>query len=377
MKVVIVTNLYPLPWEPNRATFNKHQFRWLSRNNEVLILVLVSWIAAFKHRHLMQREKIGNITVSYVPYFFTPKVFRFSYGIWVFLALLLRWREIRAFSPKVMLCSWAFPDGVGAALLGKIMRLPVVLKVHGSDVNEYLQSYSRRLQILWAVRQAKAVIAVSQALRNTLVESGADGNKVHVVYNGVDKTIFRAIASGEAATKLGVAPDRHIILFVGNLKRDKGCMTLLEAYKPLAESDGSLDLVYIGQGECRELIKAESERAGLSQRVKLLGSLNQEQIALWMNVSKLVALPSKNEGVPNVLLEAMSCGTPVVATRVGGIPEVVAPSCGVLCELGNQEHLTAALREVLGTLADRAGIEACMADKSWDVNVARVEAILS
>jgi glycosyltransferase involved in cell wall biosynthesis len=376
MNILIVTNLYPLPWEPNRATFNKHQFRHLGRKNKILLMVLVPWLVAVKNWKLLVPEQNGSFDVRYVPYFFTPKILRATYAIFVFLALLGKIRAIKTFKPDCLFSSWAYPDGVASTLLAKLLNIPVLIKVHGSDINEYFTSAMRRAQILWSMRQSRGVVAVSKALQSKLVESGLALNKVHVIYNGIDRTIFFPRNFAETCAELGLEQSRKRILFVGNLKRDKGCVTLLEAFQQLVIDDAAVDLYYIGSGECSSVLKDMTNNTNLQERVFQLGSMDQQKISKWMNVANVVALPSKNEGVPNVLLESMACGVPVVAFSVGGIPEVVAKGCGRLCELGDISSFVDCLRDVMSWKGETAAISASVQEMDWGTNIAKIEAII-
>jgi glycosyltransferase involved in cell wall biosynthesis len=373
MKLLVVTNLYPLPWEPNRATFNKQQFARLAKNNQLLLLVLVPWLDAIKNRHLMAQQAHEGIELKFVPYFFIPKLFRFSYSAFVLLSLLTNFPRILRFKPDGLLASWAFPDGVAATLLGNLLNIPVVLKVHGSDINEYLHFFLRKVQILWAISRAHKVMAVSKALKEKLVKSGVPTTKIEVIYNGIDKSIFFPGNYAAACEMLGLDENRKRILFVGNLKKDKGCLALLEGFRELVVSDTSVDLCFIGQGACKAELQEASREAGLRGRVHLLGVMNQKEIANWMRASSVVALPSKNEGVPNVLLEAMACGLPVVATSVGGIPEVVAASSGYLSEYGDNKALIENLKKAVQQTHDREKIAESVMAVDWTENVMQVE----
>lgn len=374
MKVLVITNLYPLPWEPNRGVFNKHQFAWLERSNDLKIVVLVSWLDALKNRSQLKNNSAGN-KVSYLPYFYTPKVLRALYPLFILFSLLLNFRAYKRFNPDRLLCSWAFPDAVAGTWLAKFLRVPAVIKVHGSDVNEYLKFPLRRTQIIWAASQASAVVAVSNALKQCLVANGAEENRIKVVYNGVDKAIFREMDYTAVCSELGVSPDRKRILFVGNLKRDKGCVELLEAFKAVAPRDADCDLIFIGKGACHEIISNEAGTLG-EGRVKLLGVLPQQQIVKWMNASRVVALPSKNEGVPNVLLEAMSCGVQVVASNVGGVAEVVDPRAGQIYEWGDRERLVECLMNAVRQRGQSPVIAETAARFTWERNETEMNKIL-
>ena len=146
-----------------------------------------------------------------------------------------------------------------------------------------------------------------------------------MIYNGVDHQKF-----GVDSERPYSAP---YVLYVGNLKADKGVMELYQGFAQIAASQPQLHLVYAGTGAMKAAIEQQAQRDGLTQRVIWLGSVAHDDLPAWISHAQLLALPSYAEGVPNVVLGAMACGTPVLATRVGGIPEVVNEAiCGVLIE---------------------------------------------
>lgn len=369
MKVQILTNLYPLPWVPNQASFNRQQFQYLSRHCPVRITVLIPWLERFKHRNVtLIPITEGNLQLSYRSYFYVPGFARWSYAATMLFSLLLERKNIRNFSPDCLLLSWAYPDGVAGTMLAKLLGLPVVIKIHGSDINMHLSHASRAKQILWAMMRAQQIVSVSKALANRLVDAKIPADKIQVIYNGVDKELFKPLPRHSVVTQLQLATNRRIILFVGNLKREKGCVDLLDAFAAISANNPEVDLYYIGSGSLAKLLLAGAKEQELQSRVMLLGSLSHEQLALWMNAATIVSLPSYNEGVPNVLLEAMACGTPVVATAVGGIPEVVPKQAGILVEVGDVAGLAGALTKALSTEWEEKDIVNSVSSFDWNTN---------
>lgn len=369
MKVQIITNLYPLPWAPNQASFNRQQFQHLSEKCPVRITILIPWVERFRHRNVSLKPVTeGNLQLSYRSYFYIPGLARWSYAATMWFSLLLESRRIREFSPDCLLLSWAYPDGVAGTMLAKILGLPTLIKIHGSDINMHLSHASRARQILWAMGRAQQIVSVSQALVTRLTDAGIPAAKSKVIYNGVDKELFQPMHRHRAVAQLQLAADRRILLFVGNLKQEKGCVDLLDAFAAISATIPDVDLYYIGAGSQAELLLARATEQELQSRVILLGSLSHAQLALWMNAANIVSLPSYNEGVPNVLLEAMACGTPVVATAVGGIPEVVPKQAGILVEPGDIAGLTAALVEAFATEWKEEEIVNAVTSFDWETN---------
>jgi glycosyltransferase involved in cell wall biosynthesis len=217
---------------------------------------------------------------------------------------------------------WAYPDGWAAVHLGHRAGLPVVLKVVGSDIL-LLSKYPRRERgTLDALRQADAVIAVSRDLAERLAGYGIDPDKVHVVYDGVDKTLFHPGPRFEARSRIGLPGDEPLLLFVGNLVPVKGLDILIEACGQLADRGTAFTCLLVGEGSLRTQLERQARLRGLEERVRFMGSVPNDRLPDWYRAASVVLLSSHSEGVPNVLLEAAACGTPFVASRVGGIPEI-------------------------------------------------------
>lgn len=367
MNVLVVTNLYPLPWEPNRASFNRQQFERLAEKCGVSILVPVAWLDFFKHRQALKEAESERI--KYGCFFYTPKMLYGWFGRFMDWSLRLgahRWLKEQRFD--VVLGSWAFPDGYAARNIALRAGKPYVIKVHGSDIN-LLESGSQRTRATLKTCQGAAqVVAVSDALRHKLVSMGVAEKNITRIYNGVDEQLFYPEPrNGEP-----------YILFVGNLKRDKGVLDLLEAYKAYRARGGNYALHYVGDGPEKVRLKSMIETYGLETHVVLHGALQHSVVAQVIRQSCSLVLPSYHEGVPNVLLEAASCGVPVLATSVGGIPEVVkSEKTGLLSEPGDIRALTDGLLKV--TDAARWNAEEIVRHArqfSWPQNVAALQSVI-
>jgi len=356
--MVIISNLYPLPWEPNRAKFNHQQFALLKTEYQLSILVPVAFPEWFKHRSQIQQSD----EFRYLPYFYTPKLGRRFYSVMMFLSLLLHsgwWLKRKR--PEVLMASWAYPEAVATSWLAKLYKARFFFKVHGSDINQLAQVPARAKQIKKASQRALGILSVSQALAKEMVKLGIAQNKISVIYNGVDHQKF-----GVDSERPYSAP---YVLYVGNLKADKGVMELYQGFAQIAASQPQLHLVYAGSGAMKAAIEQQAQRDGLTQRVIWLGSVAHDDLPAWISHAQLLALPSYAEGVPNVVLEAMACGTPVLATRVGGIPEVVNEAiCGVLIEPKMADAVAQGIASILQRDWDRAAIKQHASQFSWQRN---------
>ena len=377
MKIQIITNLFPVPWNPTRAVFNYQQFKYLAVQYRLKILVLVPWLEYIKNKDL-RNEPVPSIDapVEYASYFYIPKFGRIFYSLFLFPTLLVRYYRIKKEKPDCLLLSWAYPDAVAGIVLSRMLRIPAIIKAHGSDINMHASFRFRARQISWAMKKSSAVLSVSKDLAGKIADLGVPKEKIRVIYNGVDQKRFYPSDRKQARQCLGLDHDRNVILYVGNLKRAKGCIDLINAYKTVSLQGIDVDLYYIGTGEVKAEIEALILKNGLRDRVHVIGQVEHEKLPEWINASNAIVLPSHNEGVPNILLEAMACGIPVVATKVGGIPEIVPDNAGILVELGNNAELAASMTRVLEVCWDRSKIVNGVSKFTWDKNIAELEKVL-
>lgn len=362
-KLLILTNLYPLPWEPQRGMFNKQQFERLRNSFDVVMVIPLPFLVWLQNRHQMAIMRRDNIYCF--PYVYTPGFGRSFYHLWMWLALRLTvLSRLRALDIDVVLGSWLFPDGVVAAKLAGLLKRPYLLKAHGTDINVYLDHGARGATILRACHAAGHVIVVSQALRQALLARGVAEHKVTTLYNGVDHRLFHP-------AEQSLSPDhKHHLLYVGNLKRDKGIVELLEAFILLKAQGGDYTLTIAGDGALRQELMATVSAHRLDDVVRFLGSVPHHQLPALMHAADLLCLPSHREGVPNVVLEAIACGLPVVATAVGGIPEVVNEGVnGLLVPVGDIPALQSAIQTAVGMSWSKQQIVASAAKYSWQHNI--------
>lgn len=330
MRILTVTNLYPNPYQPHRATFNRQQVRHLAERHEVRVIAPILWTDERAARREVgallpsdRRMFCDGVPVEHPRYWYTPKMLRDLYGPFFKWSIREAFeRAVAEFRPDVVFAPWAYPDGWAAVELGHSAGVPVVVKLHGSDILS-LDAFPKRLgRTVDALRRADAIYAVSRDLADRVAAMGVDPGRIRVIYDGVDTGQFHPGPKAEARALLGLDPDRPMLLFIGNLLPVKGVDQLVEACGRLAGSGLDFTGHLIGQGPLRDQVAWQINRLGLEDRVKLLGSRPHEQIPDWFRAADLFVLPSHSEGVPVVLLEAAACGTPFVASRVGGIPEI-------------------------------------------------------
>jgi teichuronic acid biosynthesis glycosyltransferase TuaC len=366
MRILIVTSQFPIAGEPNRGRPIHQTVRELSKLAEVRVLSPVaSYPRWAKPRSYLFRapdpdHAVPGCDVRYIDYPALPVVSR-PFNGWLCARTLHA--PLREFAPDVVLSYWLYPDAFGAMRAARRAGLPLVVGARGSDLR-VRDAVSKRLTrpVLHAARR---ILVVSEDLGRVAVRDyDADPTRIRAIPNGCDATIFHPRSRADARAALGIAADAELVVYVGRLVPEKGLRELLDAMTALAPQRPNLQLALIGDGPMRGELETRIA-ADPALRVRLPGAQGPQEVAQWMAASDLVTLPSYSEGHPNVLVEALACGRPVVSTPVGGIPEVVDADCGLLVPARDPAALAAGLRDGL----DRPWDETTLArrfSRGWD-----------
>jgi glycosyltransferase involved in cell wall biosynthesis len=254
-----------------------------------------------------------------------------------------------------------YPDGVAAAKLAGELGLPLTITARGTDLNLIPQFELPRRQIEHAAKAADAIVTVCDALQKPLLDMGIDRAKITTLRNGVDLELFRPLDRMAARNRWGA--DGRTIVSVGGLIERKGHHLTIEALKSVPNAS----LLIAGEGEERPALERQITAPGLTGRVRLLGQVPHDSLPSLYSAADALVLASSREGWANVLLEAMACGTPVVATDVWGTGEVVtAPEAGVL--IGDRSAVAVAegLKRLFGNPPERTATRAYAERFSWD-----------
>jgi glycosyltransferase involved in cell wall biosynthesis len=361
LKILIISMLFPSSANAAKAPFVLRTVREMSKRAQVKVIAPVRYfplegvVRRLLGRQRLEdkvpyRETIDGIEVYHPRVFLPPLVLRSFHGLLYFAAIAPLVRRLRREFPfDVISAPYLYPDGFAGALAGRLVGTPAVLEALGCDVNLFFRYRIKRAFIRAACRAAARVIAVNRDLKVKLERIGIPGELVTVIANGVDVREFRVMDMQRCRALLGLPAERRIVLFIGNMEEVKGVEYLVEAWRTLAIDHGKrLLLVMVGGGDQQEKIARRVKRYGLEEYVHLVGPKPYNEIPFWMNAGEVLCLPSIREGSPNVLLEAVACGKYVVASRVGGIPEMLpGGSQGILVTPGDACALARALEEAL------------------------------
>jgi len=242
---------------------------------------------------------------------------------------------IQQWAVDSVLCSWLYPDGCAVSSILQGSGVPLVLITQGTDTHQYINHPVRRKHIIDAAERSGAVIARSDELARLLNIAGVNSGKIHSIHNGVNQSIFYRRDRDLCRQQLGLARDAKVIVFVGNFLPVKNPEFLLEAFSSNSISDRVI-LAMIGKGPLKSGLVKMAENLGIADRVVFTGPLDSEGVAKWMGVATCLCLASHNEGLPNVVIEALASGLPVVASDVGGIGQLVdRPERGSLVPPGD------------------------------------------
>lgn len=380
MRVLAITKLFPNRADPMSAPFNRQQLAALSSLCSVNVWATIPWFPGRSGRPngapaIPKRDTVAGIEVEHPRTLYIPRVLR-SLSAFLYAASILPRALKLEPRPDVVLGSWAYPDGCAAIAVAWAMGAPAVVKVHGSDLNVLGKMPGPRAIMRALLPRAAAVVAVSRPLAQKLAELGVPQERIHTVDNGVDGEQFFVRDRQAARAMLGLEPDGKVLVYVGNLKRTKGIRDLCAAYATARRAVPDLRLAIVGDGpereHCRQLA-AKHPRA-----VIVAGAWPHEQIPLWLAAADALVLPSWNEGTPNVVLEALACGRRVVATRVGGTPDLVtSPKLGDLCEARNPDALAIAMIRAACTEYEPVRVATMGSRGDWQKSAAALYRVLA
>jgi glycosyltransferase involved in cell wall biosynthesis len=371
MKLLAITNLFGRPWDTTVGTFNQKIFGQISSRCELTLLVPIPWteIIKFPKQYFganRQSEKKWPF-VHYFPYLYIPKLSQ-SANVYFLLCSAILFCPIIILFRKwdAVIGSWIYPDGLVAVLLGKLKRIPAIAVALGTDVNDLVNRASQRAQVQRFLSQGAATITVSQDLANKLAAHGIAKDKLHVILNGVDSDSFKPQSKTDAKMALGFNPSEKLLLFVGSHITEKGCFELINAFNEIAQQNPDCKLAMIGGGAAAVALQDLVSKLELGSKVIFVGKLSHDFLPRWFSAADALCLPSYREGIPNVIMEAMASGLPVVATSVGGIPEVVTNESGILIMPRDVESLVKGLAHVLSNQWNAEAIRASVKDYTWD-----------
>jgi len=376
LKIAVVTRYFPSSAEPWQGRSAYQTLRLIAREADVRVFYANATYPSF----LKPRSRIydqldpsyqpPDVNASYYNYAALPLVSR-PFNGWMAARVLLP--HVRSFAPDLIFSIFLYPDAYAALKIGQALSVPVVAMGIGSDIHSIGDGISA-MHTRTVLRGVDFLVTVSDDLRRKAVALGAPPEKSQAIVNGCDLTVFRVRDRIEARQQLHIDPASQAIVYIGRMDVKKGLRELVEAAATLHPRRPSLHVYLVGVGPDRQLIEAAIQASDATGYIHMLPGCSPDDVAVWMAAADLVTLPSYMEGCPNVVLEALACGRPVVATRVGGIPEIMSDDSGQLVPPRDPAELARALASVLDRAWDAATISA-RGGRSWSAVAAELSAI--
>jgi glycosyltransferase involved in cell wall biosynthesis len=270
----------------------------------------------------------------------------------------------RRFPFDVIAAQFFWPEGPAALAAGRALGVPVSIKARGHDFDQW---QARRGSLPLDLAATDGFLAVSAELRDRMIGCGLPADRIRVHHTGVDRSLFEP--RDRAAAKAALGLSGPVLLSAGNLRPRKNLALALEV---LRELEGAT-LLIAGGGPDAARLRRRIRDLGLNERVRLLGAVPQGEMPCLYAAADLTLHTARREGLANVWVESLACGTPVVTTAVGGAAEIIdRPAAGRLAE-PNVEALAAAVRELLDRPPAQAEVAAAAARFDWRRNGAEME----
>jgi glycosyltransferase involved in cell wall biosynthesis len=378
MNILVFTSLWPNSEQPNFCIFVKHRAAALAQV-EGVDLCVVAPVPYFPKRinspivpahwqakaRIPEGEMIDGLEIIHPRYLLPPKVGMSFYARLMAGGAESVLRRLHAERPIDLIdAHYIYPDGYAAVMLGEALKIPVILTARGTDITQFPRMPLIRPQIRKALTKARGLIAVSSQLKKGIVDLGIEDEKVAVIPNGIDRQIFFPRDRAQMRRKLGLDTGSKIIITVGGLIPRKGIDRLIDAIGHL--NIDQVKLYVIGEGPERAALEAKIAKLNLTDKVFLIGSRLQSELMEWYSAADLFCLASHHEGCPNVVIEAIACGTPVVATDAEGVEDlIVKPNYGRVVPFRSVEKFAAEIRYALESDWDRNEIATYGRERSW------------
>ncbi|PRC90966.1 glycosyltransferase family 4 protein [Solimicrobium silvestre] len=373
MKLLTFSTLYPNAEQANHGIFVETRLRYLvaSGQAESRVIAPIPWFPS-KHPHfgryasfarVPEAETRQGIHIDHPRYTQIPKIGMHLSPLLMAHSLKKTLARIidEGYDFDLIDAHYFYPDGVAAVMLGKYFNKPVVITARGTDINLIPQYHLPKKMILWAAKNARGVITVCHALKDEMVKLGVPSEHITPLRNGVDLQRFQPMDRQKVRQELGL--QHFTLLSVGSLTTHKGHDLVIRALSSLTD----IHLMIAGSGPEHQKLHELAQQLGVADRVQWLGSVPQTELKTFYSAADALVLVSSREGWANVLLESMACGTPVIASNVGGSPEVVTSlDAGILISERTPQALIAAIHSLRANYPEHEATRRYAEKFSWD-----------
>lgn len=370
LRVLVFSTVFPNPAQPLHGTFVFERTRALAQHADLRVIAPVAWYRQHRHHGADGRTQ-PPLPVEHPTFWYVPRIFAPLRGVCLAVSALPTIRRLRReFDFDLIDAHFAYPDGFAAILLGRWFRRPVCITLRGTIIMQSATTTGRRLAD-WAIRRAERIIAVSGNLATRAREGGVAGERIATIPNGVDSARFRPLDRAAARRQLSLVADGPLLLCVGHVSPRKGFHRVIRTLPRIIERYPDVRLAIVGgrggESDNGAALRALTESLGLEDRIVFAGTQPPDLVATWFGAADLFVHASDFEGCPNVVMEAMACGRPIVATRVGETARMVPDFAGVLIDDPDDD---AALAEAVSLALARTwiheDIRAHVLMRSWN-----------
>ncbi len=366
LRIAVVTHYFPSSAEPWQGRSAYQTLRLVAQKADVQVFYPnASYPSILKSRNrrfsLDHSWSPPDVNTKYYDYPALPVISRPFNGNMAARVLL---PYVRAFAPDLIFSCVLYPHGYTGLKIARALSVPAVAMGIGSDINRIGDAISA-MHTRTVLRNSDFIVTVCDDLCKKAIAMGARPGKARPILNGCDLSTFHVSDRLDARQKLGIDPAHQAVVYIGRMDLKKGLHELVEASVSIHAQRPNLHVYLVGDGPDRPIIQGAIEASNASGYIHVLPSCTFDEVAVWMAAADLATLPSYMEGCPNVVLEALACGRPVVATNVGGIPEIMNDSCGCLVPPQDAPALAKGLSSVLDRNWNPAKISA-VHGRSWN-----------
>lgn len=380
--ILFISSQFPNVASPTNGVFSLQLVRQMSAMASISVispvptlgrLSFINSLKNYKTADVPAKTSIDGITVYHPAYMAMPKLgYLHASAMYKTLlplvASLHKARKIDAVN-----CHWIFPDGVAVQKICAELNIPVMLTALGTDINYYTRFFMRRKAISRALAGAGKVSVLNSDMFDKCLKLGVKPEKLVVIPNGIDLEKFKIIDKARCRTRLKMPLDGKAVLFIGSLVPVKGVESLINAFAILLRNQKQtpVKLYLIGQGHLESRLKAMASSLKIEGDVRFVGPVAHESLSEWLNAADCLCLPSVNEGHPNVMMEALATGTPVVGSAVGSIPDFINRATGFLTAPSDENDIADKLAACLATSYKKEAVRARVQDYSWTACASR------
>lgn len=355
LSVASVCRVLPTPEDPFGGVFVARRLQAMAAKADLRVIQPIPYFPGIRPLPAWARTENrdeGGLRVLHAPMPYVPKVLKSLDGYWLYRSISSTLRMLQRSGVLDLIdAHFGYPDGAGAVRAAQLLGIPVFVTIRGVEV-DLLHKPLIGYQLRRALERADGCVCVSHSLKEILVDAGIRSEDVHVIHNGVDRSLYRVLDKELSRQQLQFSADTPLIVSVGNLLSVKGHHLLLAAFGELVKYLPNARLVVIGgamhEPRYPDELKAQCENLAIAKHVTFAGKIDPSQVAQWLNAADLFALASKREGCCNAVLEALACGVPVVTTPAGDNSRFVKPDeNGFIVPVGDPKTMADALRAAL------------------------------